>query len=116
MTFAVANVWEPLADTIPDNRLLANNFLLGTMSWAEAAWSSIPALSWMQIAVGDPLARVQRSSEDLDADGAVTVDDLHSWERSPADINNSGSADAADRTLMLRALRAGERNSLLTPR
>lgn len=116
MTFAVANVWEPLADTIPDNRLLANNFLLGTMSWAEAAWSSIPALSWMQIAVGDPLARVQRSSEDLDADGAVTVDDLHSWERSPADINNSGSADAADRTLILRALRAGERNSLLTPR
>jgi hypothetical protein len=116
MTFAVANVWEPLADTIPDNRLLANNFLLGTMSWAEAAWSSIPALSWMQIAVGDPLARVQRSSEDLDGDGAVTVDDLHVWERTPADINNSGTADAADRLLLIRALRAGERNSLLTPR
>jgi hypothetical protein len=115
-TFAVGNVWEPLADTVPDNRLLAVNFLLGTMSFTEAAWSSIPALSWMQIAVGDPLARVQRSSEDIDGDGTVGSGDLYAWEASPVDVNRNGTTDANDRALVARAVRAAERSMMLAPR
>jgi hypothetical protein len=115
-TFAVGNVWEPLADTVPDNRFLAQNFLLGGMCWAEAAWSAVPSLSWMQIAVGDPLARIERSSEDVNGDGRVDVADLYAWERAPSDINRSGAADAADRTLLVRSVRTHERSGMLLPR
>ncbi len=115
-TFATGNVWEPLADTIPDNRLLVQNFLLGTLSWAEAAYAALPALSWQQIVVGDPLARVQRSNEDIEPDNAVDIRDLYAWERAPVDINVSGVADSADRLLLLRDLRAWERSDLMTPR
>jgi hypothetical protein len=115
-TFAVGNVWEPLADTVPDNRLLAVNFLLGNLTFAEAAWSSVPALSWMQMALGDPLARVQRSSEDLNTDLSVDVNDLYTWEALPSDVNRSGTTDANDRTIVLRTLRASERSSMLQPR
>ncbi len=115
-TFAVGNVWEPLADTVPDNRLLAVNFLLGNLTFAEAAWTSVPALSWMQMAVGDPLARVQRSSEDLNTDLSVDVNDLYTWEASPSDVNRNGTTDANDRTIVLRTLRASERSAMLQPR
>ena len=115
-TFAVGNVWEPLADTVPDNRLLVSNFLLGQMSFAEAAWSSIPVLSWMQIAVGDPLARVQRSSEDIDGDGTIGAGDLHAWEAAPVDVNRNGTTDANDRLLVVRAVRGAERVMMLSPR
>jgi hypothetical protein len=108
-TFALANVWEPLADSVPDNRYLALNFLLGNLSWAEAAYTAIPGLSWMQIVLGDPLARPSRSSENIDANGRMNIDDLYAYEASPVDINRSGAADAADRAVMLRVLRYNER-------
>jgi len=115
-SFAVGNVWEPLADSIPDNRYLVQNFLLGNLSWGEAAWTSIPALSWAQIAIGDPLSRIVRSTEDLTGDGRVGVDDLVAWERGPTDINNSGVADAADRALLLRTMRQFERPDIINRR
>lgn len=120
-TFAVGNVWEPLADTIPDNLLLVRNFVLGNMSWGEAAWSSIPALSWMQTVIGDPLSRAQRRSEDTTANNRVTINDLHLWEALPSndtrkDVNRSGTADAADRLLVVQTLRAGERAGLMLAR
>jgi len=115
-TFAVGNVWEPLADTVPDNRLLTLNFLLGNMSFAEAAYSSLPTLSWMQVAVGDPLSRVQRSSEDINGDGAVNIDDLYAWEASPKDVYRNGTTDAADRLLVQRAIRSPERTMMLMAR
>ena len=93
-TFAVCHAWEPLADSVPDNRYLAINFLLGNLTWAEAAWSSIPGLSWSQFVVGDPLARYGRSGEDVNADGVFSIEDLDAWENAPTDINRSGSADA----------------------
>jgi hypothetical protein len=115
-TFATGNVWEPLADTVPDNRLLAANFLLGNHCFAEAAWSSIPALSWMQVVVGDPLARVQRSSEDIDGDGTIGAGDLYAWEAAPVDVNRNGTTDANDRLLVVRAVRAPERAMMLLAR
>lgn len=116
-TFALGNVWEPLASSVPDNLYLAQNFVLGGLSWGEAAWSGIPTLSWMQIVLGDPLARMDRNVEDLNADARVNVDDLYTWETLPAasparDINRNGVMNTADRALLLKSLRQGERNSL----
>jgi hypothetical protein len=108
-TFAIGHVWEPLADAIPDNRYLALNFLLGNMTWAEAAWSSIPSLSWMHVVLGDPLARPSRKSEDINRDGRISIDDLYAWEQNPTDLNRSGAADAADRAVLLRVLRYNEK-------
>lgn len=108
-TLAVCNVWEPLADTVPDNRFLSRNFIRGNLSWAEAAWSSIPALSWQQMVVGDPLARATRSSEDINQDGRVGVDDLYRWEATPTDVNGDGSLNATDRQFVVDALRSWER-------
>ncbi len=120
-TFAVGNAWEPLADSIPDNKYLVDNFVLGNLSWAEAAWTSIPGLSWMQTAVGDPLARATRSNEDADGNLRVNVDDLCAWQALPAgsavkDVNRSGAADAVDRAFIVASVRAAERAGLQSGR
>jgi len=115
-TFAVCHAWEPLADSVPDNRYLALNFLLGNLSWAEAAWSSVPALSWSQFVIGDPLARYGRSSEDVNGDGRFTIEDLYRWDSAPTDINRSGTADSADRAILVRLLRNAERFDLAAGR
>ncbi|NUQ68571.1 MAG: hypothetical protein HUU18_09865 [Phycisphaerales bacterium] len=120
-TLGIGNVWEPLADSVPDNQYLVSNFLLGNLAWGEAAWTSIPALSWMQMVVGDPLARVTRSSEDINADLRLSIDDLYAWEQlgptAPRkDVNRSGTADATDRAHVIRSLRAHERDDLMNRR
>jgi len=56
-TFGVGNIFEPFAFSVSDNELLLEQFLLGGLTWAEAAWASIPYLSWQQVVLGDPLAR-----------------------------------------------------------
>lgn len=78
-TFAVGNVWEPFAFSLPDDEYLFVNFLVNGMTWAESAYSAIPALSWMQIVVGDPLARVEMVVDqpaDFDGDGDVDQSDF----------------------------------------
>lgn len=115
-TLAIGHVWEPLADTIADNEFLVKNFLEGDLSWAEAAWSSVPVLSWMHVVIGDPLARPARTSEDINADARVSVADLYAYEVLPRDIDRSGSATAADRALVVRSLRFNERGDLVAGR
>lgn len=115
-TFAIGNVWEPLADTIGDNRYLLRNFVRGNLSWGEAALSATPGLSWMQMTLGDPLARAQRSSEDVDANQWVDESDLYAWERTPTDVNRSGGADGTDRALVVGSVRAWERAGMLSGR
>lgn len=121
-TAGLGNVWEPLADTVPDNVQLLQNFVLGNMTFAEAAWSATPALSWMQIAVGDPLATMARTTEDIDSSGRVTSDDLYRWESTsgpalPRDVNRDGAATiAGDRALLGASLRRAERVNLLLAR
>jgi hypothetical protein len=115
-TFALGNCWEPLADSIPDNASLVQNFVLGNLTWGEAAWTSIPSLSWMQLVIGDPLARIVRSTEDVNGDLRLDVDDLEAWDEAPTDVNRDGTANAADRQLLVRTLRAWERGDLLNRR
>ncbi|MCA3005397.1 MAG: hypothetical protein LW650_08060 [Planctomycetaceae bacterium] len=105
-SFAIGNVFEPFTLTVPDNDALVKAWHLGNLSWAEAAFSSLPVLSFQQIVIGDPLARLARSSEDRDADARLSVDDLYSMNQTPADINRSGVADDADRALVERAVRS----------
>lgn len=117
-TFALGNAWEPFANSVPDNLYLTQNFVLGGLTWGEAAWSSVPALSWMQIVLGDPLARLDRSSEDLTSDGAVDLEDLVRWEQlapgsAARNLNRDASDNTTDRNLIVRTLRQGERASLV---
>lgn len=117
-TFAIGNVWEPFANTVPDNLYLTQNFVLGGLSWAESAWSSIPAISWMQVVLGDPLARMDRSCEDLTGDGVVDLEDLVRWEQLPPgtparNLNRDASDTTTDRNLIVKTLRQGERASLV---
>lgn len=55
-TFGVGHVWEPFSFSIPDNEFLFVNYLVNGLSWGEAAYTSIPGLSWQHLVVGDPLA------------------------------------------------------------
>jgi hypothetical protein len=70
----------------------------------------------MQVVVGDPLARVQRSSEDIDGDGTIGAGDLYAWEAAPVDVKRNGTTDANDRLLVVRAVRAPERAMMLLAR
>lgn len=105
--FGLGSVWEPLADSVPDNEWLVRNFFLGGLTWAEAAYSASPFLSWQWLAIGDPLARPVRSAEDTDGDGDLDVDDLYGWyERGTPDIDGDGVGDAADASLLVGSVRA----------
>lgn len=73
-TFAVGMVFEPFSFFVPDNEFLFVNMLNHRMRWAEAAYASLPALSWQHVVLGDPLGRV-RLLGDLDDDGDVDLDD-----------------------------------------
>ncbi len=105
-TFAIGMVYEPFAFAIADNEFLVRNFILGPMTWAEAAYTAIPVLSWQHVVIGDPLARLVRSSDDANGDGAVDVEDLYAWEHAPTDLNGDGVANAADRAFIEHAVRA----------
>jgi uncharacterized protein (TIGR03790 family) len=56
-TLAIGHVFEPFTFSIPDNEYLVTRMLVQQMCWAEAAYSSLPALSWQHIVLGDPLAK-----------------------------------------------------------
>ena len=73
---------------MPDNEYLLFNFLVNRLTWAEAAWSSIPALSWQHVVLGDPLARLERVVDwtaYLNADG----ESIESWDSESADTGNA---------------------------
>jgi uncharacterized protein (TIGR03790 family) len=74
-TFAVGNVYEPFTFSLPDNEFLFVNMLVRSRTFAEAAYSSFPVLSWQQIAVGDPLARIHLLG-DIDDDGDLDPNDV----------------------------------------
>lgn len=64
---ALGHVFEPLSNSVPDNDLLFFNYFrdadhdgVGDMTFIEAAYSSIPYLSWTTVVVGDPLMRIHR--------------------------------------------------------
>jgi len=113
-TYAVGNVFEPFTFSLPDNEFLFVNLLLRGRTFAEAAYSSFPALSWQQIAVGDPLGRVHLLG-DVDDDGDLDRHDVGAFvdclrgpiavtppagcttaEFDRADVDGDGDVDLAD--------------------
>ncbi|MEL6330683.1 MAG: hypothetical protein AAFR38_13590 [Planctomycetota bacterium] len=119
-TLAVASVYEPISDSVPDNEWLVRNFVLGGMTWAEAAWSSIPAVSWMQIVLGDPLAMARLEVEVVCSPADLArrfgvLDELdvrEALERftagdATADFDASGALDIFDLILFFELFDAG---------
>lgn len=112
-SFTVGSVAEPFTFAIPRVELLVRNLLLGGMTFAEAVYSAIPALSWQQTPLGDPLATVRVSAFPCpgDSDGNSVVDflDLNrvlsgfgmSGACLAGDINRDGVVNFLDLNLVL---------------
>ncbi len=117
-TFTIGHVREPFTFAIPDTQYLSRNLLVNQMTFAEAAYSAIPALSWQTTPVGDPLARVTvvAGTIDLDADGDIDADDLYAYELAPADVNCDGSINDDDRRALQEAVRTGEIDDVVSAR
>ncbi len=78
-TFGIGHVYEPFSFAVPDNEYLLFNFLVNRLSWAEAAWSAIPVLSWQHVVLGDPLGRVEAVVDwlsDVNGDGKIDLLDF----------------------------------------
>jgi uncharacterized protein (TIGR03790 family) len=56
-TFGIGMVWEPFTFSLPDNEFMMTGMLVSGLTWGEAAYTSIPALSWHHVVLGDPLGR-----------------------------------------------------------
>lgn len=97
-TFAVGNVWEPFTFSLCDVSAIVQNFYLGNLTFAEAAYTALPVLSWQQIVLGDPLARVRRTSDDSDADTVPDhLDNCPANANSDqADLDGDGVGNACD--------------------
>jgi uncharacterized protein (TIGR03790 family) len=57
-TGASGHVYEPYLGFTPRPDILLPAYVVEKKTLAEAFWSSIPAVSWMNIVVGDPLCRL----------------------------------------------------------
>jgi len=114
-TFGLGNVWEPFSFSVPDTVFCVNNFLQGNLTWVEAAWTAMPVCSWQQLVIGDPLARIARTRDDLDANGSVDIDDLFRWYESPSDVNGDGSVNDTDARVLEVSIRGVETTANFTP-
>jgi hypothetical protein len=120
-TFGIGHVWEPFSISIADNDVLFNAMLVRGMTWAEAAWTAIPVLSWMHVVIGDPLGRVVQVIDqpaDFDANArvdAADLDFLQDCQTGPAldslppacgdaDLNGDGTVDQIDFAILQRCL------------
>jgi hypothetical protein len=91
-TGAIGHSFEPLSSAVIDNLYLFYNILAdededgkADLTFIEAAFTSVPFLSWSEVVIGDPLMRIaygpgQRAwtylKGDSDADGMVSYLDL----------------------------------------
>lgn len=117
-SFTVANVAEPFTIWVADLEYLTQNLYVHRLSFAEAAYSAIPSLSWQQTPVGDPLARVtiiEQGVLDLNNDGVVNVLDVIQLSENGLDVTCDGTFTAADTNLMRDAARPGEPADVATP-
>jgi hypothetical protein len=117
-SFSVAHVREPFTFAVADAEWLVRNLYLDGLTFAEAAYTAIPTLSWQNTPLGDPLARVLLAPSlarlDIDMDGRFTVGDLHAQNESLTDADCDGDADLNDLQVIRSELRANEVADILT--
>jgi len=116
-TFTMAHVREPFTFPISDLEYLTQNMLIHDMTFAEAAYASLPALSWMNVPVGDPLGKmnvIDPANPDRDGDGDIDIEDLYLHARVPVDLTCDGLTDSADNAVMKAFARAGEAADVTT--
>ncbi len=117
-SFSVAHVREPLTFAVADAEWLVRNLYLDGLTFAEAAYSAIPALSWQNTPLGDPLAQVVLAPSlerlDIDMDGRFTVGDLHAQNESLVDADCDTDADMDDLQVIRQELRRSEVADILT--
>lgn len=109
--FTIANINEPFTYAVADLTPLLQNLLQFNLTFAEAAWSATPALSWVNVAVGDALARVVLIDDadlDLNADAFLTPEDLYTFFDAPVDYNEDTTIDRSDAEILRDELRFGE--------
>lgn len=108
--FTIATVAEPFTLMVADLEMIVTNMLISKLTFAEAAYSSMPGLSWQNTPVGDPLAKftvLGGPGVDLTGDGLVNSADLATvlgaWGSNDcvADLNNDGMVNATDLGILL---------------
>lgn len=114
-TFTVGSVAEPFTFAVPDLELLTQNLYVWGLTFAEAAYTSMPGISWQTVPVGDPLARVTIGAGgcagDANGDNMVTFPDLNAVLSSfgqsgsclSGDVNRDGSVNFTDLNIVLSA-------------
>jgi len=109
-SFAIPTVAEPFTFGVADLEAFVPAMYANGMTFAEAAYMSIPALSWQNTPVGDPLARVTIGAgtpADLTGDGQVNSTDLAvilaAWGTPDADLDGDGTTGSADLAIVLAA-------------
>ncbi len=112
-SFTIGSVTEPFTFSVPRTELLAKNLLIGGMTFAEAAYTALPVLSWQWTPVGDPLATVRLGAfpcrGDANGDGVVDFADLAlvlgrfglSQPCGAGDLNRDGVVNLSDLNLVL---------------
>ncbi|MCA9311580.1 MAG: hypothetical protein KDA21_10270, partial [Phycisphaerales bacterium] len=117
-SFAFPTVKEPFTFPQTDLEYFTQFFLTEGLTFAEAAYMAIPALSWQTTPIGDPLARITvypTSDPDVNADLVVDVRDLYAHFQAPMDMNCDGMIDAADGSDLRDAIRQGEADDVTQP-
>lgn len=92
-SFTIGSVMEPFAFTVPDMQDLLPAMLAASVTFAEAAYISMPVISWQFTPVGDPLARIVSV-------GPGTAP-LFQPVGCPGDADRDGEVDFADITEVL---------------
>jgi uncharacterized protein (TIGR03790 family) len=58
-TFALGHVWEPFTFAVANDKAYLEGFLDQGRTFFEAAYRSLPVLSWMNVAIGDGLGKIE---------------------------------------------------------
>ncbi len=95
---AIGHAFEPMAGAVVDSSYLFYNLLAdedsdgkADLTFVEAAFTSIPFLSWSEVVIGDPLMRIAygnggaawtKVSGDANIDGKINIKDVRDLKRS----------------------------------
>jgi uncharacterized protein (TIGR03790 family) len=121
-TAGIAQVEEPgasLSSMTNESRMFG--LMLSGYTWAEAAWSATPQVSFVNTVIGDPLM-VWRNwiPGDANLDGRITVSDYSAlrsnWLKAgtfeTGDFNGDGFVNSADLTILRASLESQNKTAL----